>query len=245
MQTEDLKQSKRFFVIDWLISLKHASANNEKLFLYIFIGILIAIVYILSMLVIKQYIQRRNMYRKLTKPDIHEYEKFTKNLESKSKPSTANLNKTSIKVKSSANNLNTKSPKLEKKANSRPIENYKHKNSRISKSSTNIYTETAGDSNVPMLQQQNNHQPHQSQYERLNNNFNPNFHQSNSFANQSHSNLYDSANNNNFDNFEGFKLITRNGSTKIVNGNNDDISEYEIPIIRYNDRSMMQQYSNN
>ncbi len=47
---------------------------------------------------------------------------------------------------------------------------------------------------------------------------------------------------NELENFENFKLITRNGSTKIVNGTNDDISEYEIPIIRYNDR-VMQQYS--
>jgi hypothetical protein len=45
------------------------------------------------------------------------------------------------------------------------------------------------------------------------------------------------------DNFENFKLITKNGSTKIVNGINDNISEYEIPIIRYNDR-IMQQYTN-
>lgn len=246
MQSDDLKQSKRFFVIDWLISLKLAAGNREKIFLYSFIGMLIALVYILSMLVIKQYIQRRNLYRKLSKPDIHEYEsqsKSTKTLKTTTKPqlqakkneNSSNQTKTNKIPGGSSSNLSHKLPK--------EVQNNKPRNSsRISKSSTNIYSDSSADSQQPMLP---NNQQQSSQYERLNNHFNQNFHNSNSFANHSHSNLYDYANTNNFDNYEGFKLITRNGSTKIVNGQNDDISEYEIPIIRYNDRSMIQQYSNN
>lgn len=245
MQSDDLKQSKKFFVLDWFISLKEAAGNHEKIFLYTFIGMLIAIVYILSMLVIKQYIQRRNLYRKLAKPDLHEYDTQAKPPKIITTPSSkppangklANQSNKSIKTsrQGSVSNLSQKSPR-----DGPP--NNKQRNSRISKSSTNIYSDSSADSQQPMLPNQNYQK---SQYERLNNNFNPNFQQSNSIVNQSHSNLYDYSNGNNFDNFEGFKLITRNGSTKIVNGQNDDISEYEIPIIRYNDRSIMQQYTNN
>lgn len=287
MENEDLKQSKRFFIIDWLISLKLSLENQERLFLYVFIGVLIAIVYILSMLVIKQYIQQKNMYKKLQKPDIHEYSeksafkqvptKKSKNQENKDKKPLNTVNNDSNKplINSNKNNANGKiqnnstlnlnkqgnSPKFNKKNNSSMKSESNHSNTdsnnsrSISKSSANLYTETAS-SDVPLLLPpngknsknfNNNNTNPINQYERLNNNFNNNP----NFIHQSHSNLYNYTNglcnnvdnNSNFDNFDGFKLITRNGSTKIVNGQNDDISEYEIPIIRYNDRSMMQQYN--
>jgi len=121
--------------------------------------------------------------------------------------------------------------------------------SRISKSSSNIYNDTSADVTTRMTPIQlipyNNNK---SNYEKLNNNFNPNFVNPRSAftSHLSQTNLHNYNQNDldRFDNFEGFKLITRNGSTKIVNGQDDNISEYEIPIIRYNDRSMQQQYIN-
>lgn len=267
MENEDLKQNKRFFIIDWLISLQVASANHEKLFLYTFIGALIAVVYILSMLVIKQYIQRRNMYRKLNKPDIHEYDEAPNKKNVSDKPPQTPINKTSQNnsTKSSGNKIRTtrassivslnqakqQNPSTTKTPDPKavPPTILKASSSRISKSSNNINNDGHnGPNNGP-----NGHNNNKSNYEKLNNNFNPNFvnnNMTNSFTNHSHANLYNYNNGHNqqdldqFDNFEGFKLITRNGSTKIVNGQNDDISEYEIPIIRYNDRSMQQQYLN-
>lgn len=239
--------------------------NNEKLFLYTLIGILIAVVYILSMHVIKQYIQRKNIYRKILKPDIHEYESSNSKkplVDNKKPPTTpatskaSNLTK-STKVAHSTSNLSRKNShhhkEQQEKATTDQTNGFKptKQSSRMSRSSTNLHSESLQDigASIPMLQQYAHPRPSNA-YERLNNNFNPNFQQGSSFViNQSHQNLYDynnNNNNNNFDNYDGFKLITRNGSTKIVNGQNDDISEYEIPIIRYNDRpTRMQQYWRN
>lgn len=252
MENDSPKKTDRFFLIDWLISIQRASANREKLFLYIFIGVLIAIIYILSMLVIKQYIQRRNLYRKVNKPDLHEYDQPTKKqpltqqkLQKSEKPPKSSKSSRSMKSNTANSTISLNQPKA-KKNNDRdrnsPPSKIATNSSRISKSSNNIYTESSSDmptSQTPMIN---------TNYERLNNHFNPNFASNinaNSFVNHSHSNLCNYNNDlEQYDKFEGFKLITRNGSTKIVNGQNDDISEYEIPIIRYNDRSMQQQYMN-
>lgn len=83
-----------------------------------------------------------------------------------------------------------------------------------------------------LIQQQHHSNYDQMNFNNLNYNNNPN--KPNQFQDMNYD--LDTSN------FENFKLITKNGNTKIVNGTNDDISEYEIPIIRYNDR-LMQQYS--
>ena len=261
MDSDNLKQDKKFFIFDWFIALQQATGtfffcffncenlikkclllvllieNHEKLILYVCCGVLFALVYILSMLVIKQYIQRRNLYKKLKKLDIHEYQPLPTRIESQSK-STSNLklnkNKSStISAATNNNNGSIASPKIKKSG-------------RVSKSSTNLYNQTDSSSSGNYEKYSKNN---------FNNQINDSFgnNNANGFAKLSHSNLYNYNNNNNNnnndlnnnfdDNFEGFKLITRNGSTKIVNGTNDDISEYEIPIIRYNERSVMQQYS--
>ena len=261
MDSDNLKQDKKFFIFDWFIALQQATgkhlkkklncekfmqkclfaassiANHEKLILYVCCGVLFALVYILSMLVIKQYIQRRNLYKKLKKLDIHEYQPLPARIESQTK-STSNLklnkNKSSTitAAPNNNNNNNNASPKIKKSG-------------RVSKSSTNLYNQTDSSSSGNYDKYSKNNFNNQ-----INDTFgNSNNNNANGFAKLSHNNLYNYNNNNNeinnnFDeNFEGFKLITRNGSTKIVNGTNDDISEYEIPIIRYNERSLMQQYS--
>lgn len=240
MNTEEFQQNKRFFIFDWLISLQRATTNHEKLILYIFIGILIAIVYILSMLVIKQYIQRRNLFKKFNKLDMHEYDSSHKKIYCNTQsPVKTNLEKSNINT-SDTNISVTKSPKKEKNKNIQRIGD--KKSNKISKSSSNIYmpNEQSSEQEIrtPML----------SNYDKLSNNSFINQHNG---LNLSHANLHNNNYNNqvneqeNFDQFDGFKLITRNGSTKIVNGQNDDISEYEIPIIRYNDRPSLNQYTNN
>ncbi len=258
---------KIFFIINCL-----CIANHEKLFLYILIGVLIAIVYILSMLVIKQYIHRRNIYRKIARPDLHEYEQPQQKLPSTNKttrqvenlPPAPEIKTTLHSGKSINNNKFAKTNStvsLNHKATPTKNQNSSSSakitqpslvtanSSRISKSSNNIFNDTSADVTTHLTPiQLIPHNNQKSNYEKLNNNFNPNFVNSHSaFTNHhSQSNLYNYNQNDldRFDNFEGFKLITRNGSTKIVNGQNDDISEYEIPIIRYNDRSMQQQYMN-
>ena len=218
------------------------------------------------MLVIKQYIQRKNLYRQTLKPDIHEYNEIKKPLESSNQkqPATPASSKASNQTKSTkvSHTLKDFTHKKNKEKESTSAVEANNNNklakqaNRMSKSSTNLYSDALADntgSTIPMLREQYAHPRPSNAYERLNNNFNPNFAHNSSFViNQSQSNLYDynagfnpnnNNNNNNFDNYDGFKLVTRNGSTKIVNGQNDDISEYEIPIIRYNDRpTRMQQY---
>lgn len=179
------------------------------------------------MLVIKQYIQRRNLFKKANKHDMQDYDSNHKKIYKQS-PVTTTLEK------SSSGNLS------EKKKNNQRINDKKIH--QISKSSSNIYMPTNEQSSEQEIRT-----PMLSNYDKLSNSSFINPHNG---LNLSHANLYSNFNNqnneqDNFEQFDGFKLITRNGSTKIVNGQNDDISEYEIPIIRYSDRPALNQYSNN
>ena len=187
--------------------------NLEKLLLYISLGVLLSIIYILSILAIKQCLQRRNLLRKIE--TLHEFEE-AHDFDNAVVPNRILSHKA---AQAATHDTNTTSLIIDQNLN-----NYENEKQLMNANS--YHTLNYNNNN-------NNHHHNYNHNHHLNNNINSNTLRASNQFQDMHSEL---------DNFENFKLITRNGSTKIVNGTNDDISEYEIPIIRYNDR-VMQQYS--
>ena len=176
---------KLFSKLELLSFILFFKVNVEKLILYISIGVLLSIIYILSILAIKQCLQRRNLLKRID--SLHEAEEA---LEFD----------------------NSIVPNRVKQQQQQQLEQIEQAN---------------------LMQQQQNQVPTYDNHQNYIYN-----------TNKKKANIIEPNYDLDTSNFENFKLITKNGSTKIVNGTSDNLSEYEIPIIRYNDR-MMQQYSNN
>jgi hypothetical protein len=224
--------------------------NLEKLILYTSVGVLLTLVALLFIALLKLNVNNRR-YRKLASKsplkannlNVNNFVEFETPLVGSKENNSTNyiIENELVSSSSSQLHLTNSSPSSGKMTSSATPSSTKSKR-KSSKSSSNSSNKPSNSNNNKNI----------DKVRLVQINMNPNIkknHQSNRDCDLAiHDEIIDndfeySKNNQKSDNhFEGYKLITQ----KIMNNNyNDNISEYEIPIIRYNENSLLQQYATN